>query len=185
MTREARAAGGMTDFEALIEEYADALVALARVLTGDRHAAEDLAQDTVDLAFRKRHLVLAADHPHAYLRRVLVNVHLASVRRRGPTTVLLDDVTHLVAPQSGLSPEDTDALRHAVRRLPPRQRTVLVLRYLEDLDVAEIAHAMSLREASVRSTLARALAALRTQLTSEADADRGRTRTSERRVRGA
>ena len=101
------------------------LVRLAFGPTGDRWAAEDLAQATLARAYVAWRRVSRADDPDAYLRRILVNASNRRFRRRR------------VAEQPGDPPEtpvegpaelvsDRAALLAALRQLPPRQRAVVV-----------------------------------------------------------
>ena len=150
-------------FEDYVAARGQALLRFAYVLTGDEHAAEDLVQSALADAYRHWRKVSRADHPDAYMRRVVVNTHLGWRRRRSwferPTGENLDQ---LVADHA-----DAVAARDTARRvlddLPPRARTVLVLRYYADLDDAAIADLLGLSPSSVRATASRALAALRQQ----------------------
>jgi RNA polymerase sigma-70 factor (sigma-E family) len=148
------------DFSAFAVSRWPGLVRLAFGLTGDRWAAEDLAQVTLARAYVAWRRVSRADDPDAYLRRVLINASHRRFRRRR------------VAEQPGDLPEvpvegpaelvgERAALLAALRRLPPRQRAVIVLRYWEDLTDTQIAAALGYSPGTVRSQLSRALAKLR------------------------
>jgi RNA polymerase sigma-70 factor (sigma-E family) len=152
--------GGGEDFSAFAVSRWPGLVRLAFGLTGDRWAAEDLAQATLARAYVAWRRVSRADDPDAYLRRILVNTSNRRFRR------------HRVAEQPGDPPEtavegpaelvsDRTALLAALRQLPPRQRAVVVLRYWEDLTDAQIAATLGCAPGTVRSQLSRALAKLR------------------------
>jgi RNA polymerase sigma-70 factor (sigma-E family) len=149
-------------FEHYVAARSQALLRLAFVLTRDRHLAEDLVQSALTDAFRHWRKVRRAEHPDAYVRRMLVNTHLSWARRRSSAERPAD---HLPEPPG--SPDQTesiatrDALRRALESLPPRARTVLVLRYYADLDDAAIGSLMGLGTSSVRATASRALATLR------------------------
>jgi RNA polymerase sigma-70 factor (sigma-E family) len=129
---------------------------VAYLLTGDHHAAEDLLQNALVRVGVRWRQVAAARDPDAY-------VHVSSWRRRSR-------VTEQLRPQPPDRPggrdEADDAvrrmlLRQALRRLTPRQRAVIVLRYFEDLPEADIADAMSCSVGTVKSQLHHALARLR------------------------
>jgi RNA polymerase sigma-70 factor (sigma-E family) len=153
--------------EGFAEFVAGSLPALLRfghVLTGSPQEAEDLVQEALAKSLRRWRWV-RADNPVAYTRRVMINTHLTRWRRWG-ARVRLGDVPESATDDAGLQRgEDWDALRRALARLPPRQRAVLVLRYLEDLPDTTIAALLGCSPGTVRSHAARGLAALRPRLT--------------------
>ncbi|WBB89482.1 SigE family RNA polymerase sigma factor [Verrucosispora sp. WMMC514] len=158
----------MTDdgFREFVEiRYAD-LVRTAYLLTGSRHAAEDLVQIALMRAMRRWSQV---DEPMAYVRRIMVNERTRLWRRFG-SRELLAGVTG-----SWRSPSEPgrdlahdvvvrDEMLAALHHLPPRMRAVLVLRYWEDLTEAQIADALGCSVGTVKSQSSRALARLRAVL---------------------
>jgi RNA polymerase sigma-70 factor (sigma-E family) len=152
-------------FGDFVAEALPALLRFGHVLTGSRPEAEDLVQEALARSLR-RWSSAAPDDPVAYVRRVMVNTHLTRWRRWG-ARVQLGDVPETAANDTGLErTQDWDALRRALAALPPKQRTVLVLRYLEDLSDDAIADLLGCQPGTVRSQAARGLAALRPLLTS-------------------
>lgn len=156
------------DFEEYVAHRGEALLRLANVLTGDPFAGEDLTQATLVDVLRRWDAVCSASHPEAYVRRAMLNRFLSWRRRRASTEVLVANVeSHsrdsVADPGQGLAARDE--LRRALRRLAPRARAVLVLRYYVDLDDAAIAEAMGVSPGTVRATISRALAALRDVMT--------------------
>ncbi len=145
------------DFEAFTAARSGALFGTALLLTGDRHLAEDLLQTALAKAWLSWRRVVG-DH-EAYVRRILVNTYISMWRRRWngetPTEVL---------PEPGATPGDDPHSRHdlrvAVRRLPKRQRAVVVLRYFEDLSEREVADLLGCSVGTVKSQCSRALAKL-------------------------
>ncbi|MEV5693832.1 SigE family RNA polymerase sigma factor [Micromonospora globbae] len=147
-------------FDEFVRARSSALLRSAYLLTTDRYAAEDLLQDVLERVYVKWRRI--QDSPEAYARRVLVNRAVDGWRRRGHRQeVELGD---------GLGPSDSDhadevAIRHAIlvalRSLPKRQRTAVVLRYLDDLSETDTAHAMGCSVGAVKSHAARGLAKLR------------------------
>jgi RNA polymerase sigma factor (sigma-70 family) len=161
------------DAEAFAERHADWLARCAYLMTGDREAALDLAQDTLLAVWRSWPKVAAAEDPQAYVARMMMNALRSAKRRKRLSTVSLqvsagDGRTRTIDPADPSrdhdAVEDRDALGRAIAALPDRQRAVLVLRYWSDLDDAAIAHALACRRSTVRSLAARAFAALRGQL---------------------
>jgi RNA polymerase sigma-70 factor (sigma-E family) len=150
------------DFEAFVAAVGSRLLRVAYLLTGDLGQAEDLVQVTLErTALRWRRLEGA---PEAFARQVLANAATDGWRRRrvrvtevaitGTDVASVSDVAGRVALHRTL----VDALR----RLPPRQRAVLVLRYFEDLPEAEVAQILAISRGTVKSTASRALSRLRT-----------------------
>ena len=132
----------------------DPMVRLAYLLTGDRAAAEELVQD----AFVSVHRTWGrAHHPKAYLRTAVVNACRSWGRRR-----VLERDRRPGPPEPSMLV--ADELWDTLLRLPDRQRAVIVLRFYEDLPDAEIAEALGCRPATVRTSIHRALAALRKEL---------------------
>ncbi|MBQ1011660.1 SigE family RNA polymerase sigma factor [Micromonospora sp. M51] len=148
------------------EEYAfartSALVRLARLLTGDEHRAEDLVQEVLAQAYARWGRIARTDRPDAYVRRMLVNAHRSWWRRRSSreiTVAAVLDQAGDVDEAAGVA--ERDALWRLVCALPARQRTVIVLRYYEDLDDASIAEILDCSTGTVRTHAKRALTALR------------------------
>lgn len=136
------------------------LLRFAYLLCGDRHRAEDLLQDVLLTMFRKFPGDLPLDNPVGYARRSLANANISSARRAASSEVVVD----LVPDRGVVDPDDPaerDALWQALRKLPRRQRTVIVLRFYADASDADIAAALHCRRGTVRSLVSRALAALR------------------------
>jgi RNA polymerase sigma-70 factor (sigma-E family) len=156
-------------FEAFVSARSADLLRTAVLLTHDRGHAEDLLQGALVKAYRHWRRIVA-DDPYAYVRRILVND--AASRRRLRTTqeivALPDDVRWV--PDATEAFAERHRLIQALASLPPRMRTVLVLRYAEDLSEAATADAMGCSVATVKTHAARGLARLRVAL--------GTTRTS-------
>ncbi|MEV4507903.1 SigE family RNA polymerase sigma factor [Dactylosporangium sp. NPDC049525] len=136
---------------------------LAILLTGDRHRGEDLLQDCLVRIYERWRRLARADDPHAYLRRMLANGNV-SLWRRLRRERLVADPPDLAADRTADRHPDAELLRHALLRLPPRQRAVVVLRHYEDLPEAEIAGILGCSVGTVKSQNARALAKLRAAL---------------------
>ena len=153
----------------LFTESGDRLLRLAYQLTHDRSAAEDVVQEALVSIYRAwRRSMPDVEHVEAYARRSVVNAFLQRRRLRSSSEVVTDMLPEDAGPSFDASVVDRDELWRALGDLPPRQRTVLVLRYYEDLPDADIAAVIGAKEATVRSLAMRALAALRnTSLTVE------------------
>jgi RNA polymerase sigma-70 factor (sigma-E family) len=153
------------------EEFADsrlgALLRYAVMLTGDEHTAQDLVQDTmvrVQLNWRR---VARSDSPDGYVRKMLTNQFIDLRRGSWLKRVLLrpePGPVRVVPSDHADETAERDRVWSLLARLPRRQRAALVLRYYEDLPDADIAEALGCAVGTVRSSISRALAALRTEL---------------------
>ncbi len=151
-------------FDAFVAGASGRLMRTAYLLSGDSGHAEDLVQATLLRTARRWHR--ARQQPEAYARRVLVNLakdRWRSLRRRVDEVAVVTDV---VVPEDDTVPEDDAVLeRHhllaAMRELPAGQRAVLVLRFFDDLSVAETAAALDCSEGTVKSQTSRALDRMR------------------------
>ena len=155
--------GTMAD---LYARYVPAGVRLAYLLTGDRHQAEDLAQEAfIRCVGRFTHLRSQTAFD-AYLRRAIVNLHTSGLRRRRLERAWLEREGHSEASGTG-SQVDVGArtdLWGALSTLPARQRAALVLRYYEDLSERDTAETLGCTVAAVKSLVARGSDAMRAQL---------------------
>jgi len=163
------ASHGQDAFEEFVQAAGDRIHRAAVLLCGDHHLAEDLTQTTFTKVYAAWPAVSRADSPIAYTRKVLLRTFLSHRRLRRsaewPVQVVPD--TRADAPDPG----DRLDLLAALRRLPPADRAVLVLRYWEDLSVARTAELLGIRENACRARSARALARLRALLPDLIDPD--------------
>ena len=145
-----------------------ALLRTAYLLTGDEHRAEDLLQTSL----AKLWLVwgrVGAEHPEAYVRRILTTTSTSWWRRRWQGERPMSDAMPESAAPGDFTDRlaDHDALITALRSLTPRQRAVVVLRYAEDLSEAEVADALGISTGTVKTLASRGLARLRLTTTQE------------------
>lgn len=126
------------------------------------HDAEDLVQHALEKVYRHwpriRH-----DNPEAYARRVVVNAAISKARRRK----VIQEITFARPPDSAANSPDLDlrdSLIQELRKLPPKMRAVLVLRYWEDLSESDTAALMGCSLGTVKSQAARGLAKIRERM---------------------
>ncbi|MDP9795865.1 RNA polymerase sigma-70 factor (sigma-E family) [Catenuloplanes nepalensis] len=145
-------------FDEYVLARGPALVRFARLLTGDEHRAEDLAQDVLATAYVRWRRVGAMDRPDLYVRRMLVNAHHSWRRRLMNREVSVDAVRDDASVRDiAAETDERDAMWRLITRLSPRQRTVIVLRYYEDYDDATIAELLQCSQGTVRTQAKRAL----------------------------
>jgi len=152
------------------EDYREFVVAasaglgrLARMLSADPHAGEDLLQATLLKTWSAWPRVRNTENPAAYVRRVMVNTATKRRHRLWRGEVPTDVLPEPIAADDTSTVDDRSVLVDAVRRLAPQQRAAVVLRYFLDLPDQEIADSLECSVATVRSQISRALATLRVQ----------------------
>lgn len=158
--------GGVRPMEDFAEFVAGALPGLLRyghALTGNPHDAGDLVQTVLEkVGSRWPVLVRSADDPLAYIRRAMANAHISRWRRHRRESLVAE------IPSSAVTLEryafEDEPLWKALRGLPPRQRSVIVLRYYEGLSEAEIASTLGITKGTVKSQASKAMITLRARL---------------------
>lgn len=153
-------------FDDWVRSAAPRLHRAAYVLTGDWALAQDLVQHACAAAWPR---FGSLDSPDAFALKVMARTVSSWWRRKWR-----GEVSHAELPeQAGTDPWDAvasgAAVQTALLRLPPRQRAVLVLRFLADLSEADTAAALGWPHGTVKSTTARALSALRAQGLTESE----------------
>lgn len=134
------------------------LTAALYIHTGDLAEAQDVVQEAMVRAMARWQTLSTYDEPAAWVRKVAWNLAMSRWRRlrRG---LELAARGHTETPAPGPDP-DRVALVAALAQLPPRHRQAVILHYLEDLPIAEVAESMGAAEGTVKSWLHRARAAL-------------------------
>ncbi|WP_163269065.1 sigma-70 family RNA polymerase sigma factor [Chelativorans alearense] len=154
----------MSQFLDEIEECVPALRRYARALTHDPDLADDLVQDCLERAIRKRGLWRPSGSVRSWMFRILLNIHRneARRRRRAPAPLPLDalpgDPPGLDAQPGRLALAET---ARAIQELPMEQREALLLVAVEEMSYAEAAAVLAIPIGTLMSRLGRARAALR------------------------
>lgn len=152
-----------TEFGDFVRARLPALQRTAFRLCGDDHRADDLLQEALTKLYVRWPSVRAADNPDAYVHTVLVRTYIDETRRPWSRVRLTADVPeHAAPPATGT--EDRAMLRAALAKLPPGQRAVLVLRFLCDMSVTDVAAVLGHSEGTVRSQTSHGLSKLRKHL---------------------
>ena len=135
----------------------------ARALVGERAAADDLVQDTLERAWAKLHLYRRGTDLRAWLFTVMHNVHVNRVRATRLVDPLQDEMPELTqrAQTDALELRDLD---RAIARLPADQRAVLLLVTLEEMSYDEVARTLGIPIGTVMSRLSRAREKLRAMM---------------------
>jgi RNA polymerase sigma-70 factor (sigma-E family) len=169
-------------FDEFLDAELTGLRRYAGALTGDSQRAHDVLADALLKAHAGWRRIGAMDFPLAYVRRIVTSTFLSerrrwSVRMIRPTRT--GDLPDVAVPDPASVVDDREHLRRLLAALPPRQRAAVALRYYLGLDTAEIAAELGITEGAVRTTISRALAALRIAIGDEpAGTDTDTTTTS-------
>lgn len=136
------------------------LVRLAHIMLGDRASAEDVVQEAFCGLYRRWDHLSDAQNALRYVRASVLNGSRSVLRRRSGHDHPDPPVTEASGEAAVLNGEERRHVMRALRRLPPRQRETLVLRFYLDLSDEEIAATMGIGPSTVRSATHRALACL-------------------------
>jgi RNA polymerase sigma-70 factor (sigma-E family) len=144
-----------------------ALLRFGYQLTGDRSAAEDLVQSALLKTWQAWNRIERTDDPATYTRRVMVNMQLTWWRRRGRKEHRTAEPPETQVAFGDDQIADRELIAAALGVLTPRQRAVIVLRYLQDMSEADTAAVMNCSPGTVKSQTSKALARLRQVLASQ------------------
>jgi RNA polymerase sigma-70 factor (sigma-E family) len=156
------------DFESYVLDARTPLLRFAVVLTDDPELSQDVVQEVLLRTQQRWDTIRGLDHPHAYVRRMVVNEVISAYRRSSRVEVRPDDELDVPTADPTDAVDRRDALLRRLGRLPVNQRAAVVMRYLEDLTDDEIAAVLGCTPGTVRVHVHRALARLRVDLGSPA-----------------
>jgi len=152
--------GSDGEYSAYVQGRLSALRRAAYLLSGDAHQADDIVQETLTKLYVRWPRIHQVDNIDAYVNTMLIRVFLDD-RRRGWWRVALPGWLPEPAPSVTGPSEDPHVVRAALAQLPPRQQAVLVLRFLCDQPVKDVAQLLHCSEGTVKSQTAHGLTRLR------------------------
>jgi RNA polymerase sigma-70 factor (ECF subfamily) len=151
------------DFESFFAQHYGSTLRSISLAIGDASRAEDLTQEAFARAFRRWSSVSKLERPVAWVYVVALNAERKRWRRDQKASAPADQADGALTDLAG-GVLRTIVVREALEKLPPRQRCAIVLRYLADLTVADVAEVMGCAEGTVKATLHQALRNLRIDL---------------------
>jgi RNA polymerase sigma-70 factor, ECF subfamily len=174
----ARPIAEMSDFDAVVRQYWPRVFRFVLVSVRDRDTAETLTQDCFLRAYQARHRFRGDASLNTWLMQIAINLvrDFARNRRLRFWKRVQDSAVDCASLNNGLacrgvSPEaetvakeQMDAVWRVTGKLSERQRTVFLLRFVEDMDLLEIANVMGVTEGAVKVHLFRAVHAVREQI---------------------
>lgn len=158
----------MDDFAEFVRASLPGLLRYGHALTGNPHDASDLVQAVLEkIGSRWASILRNTGDPLAYTRKAMANAHVSRWRHTRRESLVAE------IPMTSVTVErysfEDEPLWQALRRLPPRQRAVIVLRYYEGLSEVEIAETLGVAAGTVKSQASKALGTLRAWLSAAAD----------------
>jgi RNA polymerase sigma-70 factor, ECF subfamily len=155
-------AGDRNAFASLVRAHQGSVFSIGLRMLSRRDAAEDLAQDVFLQLYRKLDSIESAEHLGFWLRRVAANLAIDWLRRAPySATQPLDESAEPVAQEPESDLLMSRELARLLGELTPHARAVMLLRYQEDRDIAEIARMLDMPVNTVKSHIKRSLTALR------------------------
>ncbi len=157
--------GDAAAFATLVRAHQGSVFSIGLRMLNRRDLAEDLAQDVFLQLYRKLDSIETLEHLGFWLRRVASNLAIDRLRRAPYSATQPLDAA--MEPAADVAPEDpllTRELGRLLDELSPPARAVMVLRYQEDRDLAEIAQTLEMPLNTVKSHVKRSLTALRSRM---------------------
>lgn len=147
-------------FETFFAANYEVLLRVMYLVTGNRHEAEDIAQETFVKAFERWDSIRSMDNPGGYLYRIAVNAHRSRVRRivsaakRSVSASERDEISEV---------DDRDRIRRALASLPEPQRLAVVLTEWLEMSSEEAGEVLGISDVAVRVRVSRAKQTLRSE----------------------
>ncbi|MDO5344295.1 MAG: sigma-70 family RNA polymerase sigma factor [Lachnospiraceae bacterium] len=154
--------GNVKAYGRLMEEYKTYLYRTAFLYVKNEDTALDIVGDCILSGFRKIHTLNQPEYFKTWITRILINAAKDHLRKVVP----MEDYgqIQMPAPVKGISPEEKWDLYEAIDQLPDKYRSVIILKYFEEMKISEISYAMEIPEGSVKAYLSRAKEELRNYL---------------------
>jgi len=152
-------------FADIVRQHRSMVFSIAQHFLADRPAAEELAQDVFLQLHENLPTLKSAEHVKFWLRKVTAHRCIDYQRRRRVPQISLEDAPEPAMPTHSGDPFLEKRVRRFVATLPEKPRMVMILRYQEDMSPEEIAEALTMPLATVKSHLQRSLAMLREKMT--------------------
>jgi RNA polymerase sigma-70 factor (sigma-E family) len=149
-------------FDLFVVAGSTRLLRAAYLLTGDWGHAEDLLQTALAKTWLRWNRIEAEQAAEAYTRKVMLTTYAKWHRRRWRGESPTEQLPDACGPDLYAVVDERDELMRSLATLPPRTRAVVVLRFFEDMSESQIAATLDCSVGTVKSTLSRGLARLRT-----------------------
>lgn len=155
------------DFAEFYRSAADECLRTVMVSIGDRDTAQELVDEAFARAWSSWRTVSRHPAPKAWVVRTALNAGISRWRRRRREVSVPDPAADLPASSGAFASQVDPQIMAALMRLPARQREVVALRLILDLDTARTAEVLGIAPGTVMAHMGRAMAALRLDLQPE------------------
>jgi RNA polymerase sigma-70 factor (sigma-E family) len=159
--------GDRDQFSAFVERRYGALTRLGWALTGDQQRGEDLAQATLVRMWTRWKRLSATDDPWRYAQRVAISQAATWRRRRWHDESATADTPDTTQTDSAETVIGSVQMTRWLAGLPARQRAVVVLRFLVDQSVEDVAEILNCSQGTIKSQTAKARRTLRALIEAE------------------
>ncbi|WP_050613685.1 RNA polymerase sigma factor SigW [Bacillus testis] len=170
--------GDHNAFGEIVEIYKDKVFQLCYRMLGNRHEAEDMAQEAFVRAYVNIHSFNIKRKFSTWLYRIATNLCIDRIRKKKPDYYLDAEIAgtegldmYSQIPSSTKKPEEEveslelqDTIQKEILKLPEKYRTVIVLKYIEELSLKEISEILDLPIGTIKTRIHRGREALRKQL---------------------
>lgn len=170
--------GDQNAYAEIVELYKEKVYRICYRMLGNRHEAEDAAQEAFIRAYVNIDTYNPAMKFSSWLYRIATNLSIDKLRKKKPDVYLDEEVSgaegltmYSQLPATDASPEDTvetlelqETVQKAIQKLPEKYRSVIVLKYIEDLSLQEISEILDLPIGTVKTRIHRGREALRKHL---------------------
>lgn len=158
--------GNKEAFASLIEVYKDYLYKTAYLYVKNQHDASDIYQETVYKAFISIHKLKKPEYLKTWITKILIN-NINDKFRKSSKVILMDDNEYLANFHHNIDTVSSIDLYNSIDNLGVKYKTAIILRYMQDMPIKDIARIMSCSENTVKSYIHRALKSLRINLKEE------------------
>lgn len=158
--------GSREAFESLIDTYKEYLYKTAYLYVKNQHEAADIYQETVYKAFISIHKLKKPEYFKTWVTRILIN-NINDSFRKSSKVVLMDDNEYLMNDNNHAEILSNIDLYKAIDSLSGKHKTAIILRYIQDMSIKDVARVMECSENTVKSYIHRALKSLKVKLMEE------------------
>lgn len=150
-------------FWELVQPRKDALYRIAYCYTKNEDDALDIVSEAICKALSSIGSLKKAEYFYTWLTRILINYSINHTRKVKQLLYDTDDISNKAEPE-GLDKAEKIDLYHAIDRLDQKHKSIIILKYIEDFTIVQIAETMKMPSSTVKTYLYRALKELRMDL---------------------